>query len=224
MIQGAIFDMDGVLVDNLEFHLEAFQKFGREQGRNLTRGSIQAVFGRKNEDMLKILLGRELNREESDRFADRKEEIYRELIAPHLPDHVVPGLFDFLRELSESGIAAALATSGPMENVDLVLDRLEIRPYFRAVITGNQVSRGKPHPEAFLLAASRLGQAPESCVVFEDSISGIRAALNGGCFCVALSTTHPVSEIEPENPHLIIADFTELSLSCIQNSVNGNQQ
>ena len=79
MIKGVIFDMDGVLVDNLEFHLDAFQRFGEEQGRQLTRGDIQAVFSRKNEDMLKVLLDRELSQKDTNEFANRKEEIYREL-------------------------------------------------------------------------------------------------------------------------------------------------
>jgi len=215
MIKGAIFDMDGVLVDNLHFHLDAFQRFGEEQGQKLTRKDIQAVFGQRNEDMLRVLINKNLSKEESDRFADRKEEIYREMIGPTLKDHVVPGLLSFLQDLSEAGIHIALATSGPVKNVDFVLDGIRIRPYFEAIVTGDQVVHGKPHPEAFLLAASKIQTPPTECVVFEDSISGIRAAINGACKCVALTTTHSLAEIQAEAPHRIIADFTGMTRSAL---------
>ncbi len=208
--------MDGVLVDNLEFHLEAFQQFGKEQGKSLTREAIQSVFGRRNEDMLKALLKQELNQSDSDRFAERKEEIYRELIEPHLHEYMVPGLLDFLQRLTNENFGIALATSGPVENVDFVLDRLDIRHCFNAIVTGDQVTHGKPHPEAFFLAARRIQCDPVDCVVFEDSISGIRAALNGNCKCIAVSTTHPIEEIEAEKPHMIIADFTKLTVADIR--------
>ena len=208
--------MDGVLVDNLEFHLEAFQQFGKEHGKSFTREAVQSVFGRRNEDMLKALLKKELSQSDSDRFANRKEEIYRELIEPHLHEYMVPGLLDFLQSLSNEDFGIALATSGPVENVDFVLDRLDIRHYFNAIVTGDQVTHGKPHPEAFILAAKRIQCDPVDCVVFEDSISGIRAALNGNCKCIAVSTTHPIEEIEAENPHMIIVDFTKLTVADIR--------
>ena len=216
MLEGAIFDMDGVLLDNLEFHLKAFKLFGKEQGRILTTEQIQSVFGRKNSDMLQALLKRSLSEEEISRYEDRKEELYRLLIRPQLPETVVGGLFEWVEVLRDEGLRLALATSGPMSNVAMVLDELELREYFEVIITGDQVQKGKPDPEAFLLAAQGLNLEPTSCVVFEDSFSGVEAALAAGCKCVALATTHTETELTAVAPHLIANDFQSLSVGALR--------
>jgi beta-phosphoglucomutase family hydrolase len=216
MVEGAIFDMDGVLVDNLDFHLTAFKVFGEEQGKTLTDEQIQAVFGRKNIDMLQAFLERKLSAAEVSRFERRKEELYRNLIRPHLHERVVVGLLDFVGALRGEGFAIALATSGPRENVDMVVDELGLRGSFDATVTGDQVQRGKPHPESFLLAANGLALSPTACVVFEDSLSGVEAALRAGSKCVALATTHRENELRAVGPHRIVRDFTELRVSDLQ--------
>jgi beta-phosphoglucomutase family hydrolase len=208
--------MDGVLLDNLSYHLRAFQELGREQGRPLSREQIEAVFGRKNDDMLRFLLDRDLSQEELEVLADRKEAIYRDLARPDVPRLVVPGLLSFLDRLREAGLRMAVATSGPRENVDLVFEKLAIGSYFTAVVTGKDVERGKPHPDAFLEAAARLGVAPADCVVFEDSRSGIQAGLAAGARCVALATTHSAQELADLHPHRIIRDFHELTLEELE--------
>ncbi len=212
MIRGAIFDMDGVLLDNLVFHVEAFRRVGEEEGRSLSPEDVSAVFGRKTDEMFEVLLGRELSRVEADRLDRRKEAVYRELMRPHLRDRVVEGLEAFLRRLGERAIRVALATSGPTENVDMVLDGLELRRHFSAVVAAGQVRRGKPDPEVFLKAADGLDLAPGRCVVFEDSPSGIVAALRAGCRCIALSTTLPVAELVKLSPHRIVPDFSALTV------------
>lgn len=211
MIKGVIFDMDGVLLDNVEHHLEAFRIFGEEQGRTLTAGEVRAVIGQRNKEMLEALLQRVLTETEVEEFAARKEELYRGLIGPQLLAHTVPGIADFIRRLHRDRFGVALATSGPIENVDLVLDRLALRPYFGAVVTGGDVRRSKPHPDIFVLAAERLGLEPTACVVFEDSVAGVKAGLSAGCKCVAVATTHTRAELRPYGPHSIISDFTGLS-------------
>lgn len=210
-MDGAIFDMDGVLLDNLEYHVRAFLALGQEVGKELTSEEVESVFGQKNWDMLRSLIRPDLSLEEAGRMGDRKEEIYRELISPELRQTVVPGLVSFLHSLGEKNVPVALATSGPPENVDLVLDSLDIRDCFDTIVTGNEVKKGKPDPEAFLTAAASLGLSPETCVVFEDSLSGVRAAIRAGCTCVALATTHTCEELVPENPDRIVDDFRELS-------------
>jgi beta-phosphoglucomutase family hydrolase len=216
MIQGAIFDMDGVLLDNLDFHLRAFKLFGREHDRVLTSEQIQAVFGRKNADMLQALLERELSEEEIRSYEKRKEELYRDLIRPQLQEQVVAGLMEFVSALRREDFRIALATSGPIDNVDMVLDELVLRDDFEFVVTGDQVVHGKPHPEAFFVAADGLSLSPTNCVVFEDSFSGVEAALRAGCKCVALATTHSAEELEQVSPHRIIATFHEIEVGQIQ--------
>jgi len=216
MIKGVIFDMDGVLVNNLDFHLQAFKLFGKEMGLILTSAQIQEVFGRKNSDMLQALLAKDLSGEEIQRFEARKEEIYRDLIGPRLQQRAVLGLLEFADGVRREGFKIALATSGPIENVNMVLDELALRDHFSSIVTGDQVERGKPHPEAFLLAASELNLHPSECVVFEDSFSGVEAALRAGCKCVALATTHTEDELESVAPDLIIATFREITVDELQ--------
>lgn len=216
MIRGAIFDMDGVLLDNLDFHLQAFKLFGEEQGRALTNNQIQAVFGRKNSDMLRALLEQELTEEEIERHESRKEELYRELIRPQLQERVVCGLLEFVRALRCGRFGIALATSGPLDNVEMVMEELGLKSDFDFIVTGDQVKQGKPHPEAFIRAAKGLNLTPSECVVFEDSFSGVEAALKAMCKCVALATTHTEDELEAVSPHRIINSFREIEVGDLQ--------
>ena len=208
--------MDGVLLNNLDFHLQAFKVFGKEQGRILSSEQIQAVFGRKNSDMLHALLARELTDEEIRQYEARKEELYRQLIRPRLHERMVGGLQAFISALRKHDYGIALATSGPIDNVNMVLDELNLRADFSAIVTGDQVEKGKPHPEAFLLAAQGLNLPASQCVVFEDSFSGVEAAQRAGCKCVALATTHTVDELEPVLPDRIISTFQEITIDELQ--------
>ncbi len=208
MIEGAIFDMDGVLVDNAEYHIRAWIQIGKDLGKNLDDAQVRAVFGQRNTEMIASLLGRGLSTAQVEEYGERKEEIYRGLIAPELKP--VPGLRDMLEELKSEGFAAAVATSGPVRNADLVMDGLRLRPWFDVIVTGAEVSRGKPEPDIFLAAARRLNLRPEQCVVFEDSVSGIEAARRAGSPCIALATTHSARELESLTALRIIPDFRVL--------------
>ncbi len=216
MIQGAIFDMDGVLVDNLRHHLQAWRRLGEELGKSLTDEEIRATFGQRNREMLRSLIGVDFSETESNRHADRKEEIYREVMGSHVESAMVPGLREFLDDLRENGFILAVATSGPMANVDFVLSGLRLEGIFKAILTGADVIRGKPHPDVFALAAQRLRLAPEDCVVFEDSPSGVKAALAAHCACVALTTSHSAEELAPLQAQRMVADFRELDAKAIR--------
>ncbi len=208
MIEGAIFDMDGVLVDNAECHIRAWIQIGKELGRDLDEAQVRAVFGRRNTEMIAALLGESLSPGQVKEYGERKEEIYRGLIAPELKP--VPGLRDLLEELKSERFATAVATSGPMANADLVMDGLRLRPWFDVIVTGAEVPGGKPEPDIFLAAARRLNLRPEQCVVFEDSVSGIEAARRAGSPCIALATTHGARELESLTALRIIPDFRVL--------------
>jgi len=210
MIRGFVFDMDGVLLNNAEFHIEAFRRFGQEMGLELTRDAIYHVFGRRNDEMLDYLLGRSLSPKEVRRYEIRKESLYRELIRPSIRQHVVPGLEPFLDRLRLDEVPCAVATSGPPENVAMVLDELGLRQQFQAVLTSREVQAGKPDPEVFLKACGGLGLSPADCMVVEDSPTGVTAAHRAGCRCIALTTTHSRETLEKLSPWRIAADFREL--------------
>ena len=205
MIEGAIFDMDGVLVDNAGYHIRAWIQMGRELGTELDEVQVRGVFGQRNTEMIAALLGKTLPPSQVEQYGDRKEEIYRDLIKPELK--AVPGLYDLMDDLKSEGFATAVATSGPLENANLVMDGLKLRPWFDAIVTGAEVSRGKPHPDIFLAAARRVNLGPRQCVVFEDSVSGIEAARRAGSPCVALATTHSARELQGLSALRIISDF-----------------
>lgn len=209
MYRGAIFDMDGVLVNNLECHVEAFKIIGLEMGYDLTVEMVRSVFGRSTVDMMFAMTGEKFGLKEGLELDQRKEKIYRSLAGPRLREMVVPGLADLLEFFKSASVKMAVASGGPDENVGLVLDGLEIRKYFSSVVNGSQVKKAKPDPECFLKAAAEINVNPAECVIFEDSISGIKAALASGGRCVALTTTHTREEVAALDPHLIAADFEE---------------
>jgi beta-phosphoglucomutase family hydrolase len=209
VFKGAIFDMDGVLVDNLECHVEAFKIIGLEMGYDLTVEMVRSVFGRSTVDMLYGMTGKEIGAEEGLELDTRKEEIYRQLARPRLREMMVPGLLELLEFFKSASLKMAVASSGPDGNVSMVLDGLGIRNYFSAVVTGSQVKKGKPDSECFLKAAGEIGIPPEECLIFEDSIAGIKAALASGGRCVALTTTHTREEVSAVGPHVIVRDFEE---------------
>ncbi len=202
-------------MDNLRHHLQAWRRLGEELGKSLTDEEIRATFGQRNREMLRSLIGVDFSETESNRHADRKEEIYREVMGREVESAMVPGLRELLNDLREHGFSMAVATSGPMANVEFVLSGLSLEGVFDAIVTGADVSRGKPHPDVFLLAAGQLRLAPEECVVFEDSPSGIKAALAAHCACVALTTSHSEEELRPLAAHRMAPDFRQLNAGTI---------
>jgi HAD superfamily hydrolase (TIGR01509 family) len=202
--------MDGVLVDNLDYHVSAWQQLGRELGHSLEADRIRRLFGQRNREIITGLMRGCVPAEDIPKIAARKEAIYRFCIASEL--RPVPGLVVFLRALQQQKVRNAVATSACLENANLVLDGLRIRSYFDAVLTGADVTRSKPDPEIFLLAAGRLGVAPGHCVVFEDSVAGIDAAQRAGCLCIALATTHSADELRSLQPDRVIPDFTAMTV------------
>jgi len=172
---------------------------------------VTRVFGKRNREILRSLIGDDVPAEQLAEYARRKEELYRGIMAPDL--RPVPGLPEFLRSLRDSGINTAVATGGPSENVRLVLHGSRFEDAFDTIVTGPEVRESKPHPAIFLLAANRLGLGPADCVVFEDSPAGIQAGKAAGSRCIALATTHTTDELRQYQPDRIIKDFTELTVA-----------
>jgi beta-phosphoglucomutase len=184
-----LFDNDGVIVDTAEGHFQSFAQLGAEEGYAISRAQFAGLFGRHNRDIFPILLGHALPEDELTRLADRKEAIFRELIAGKIT--ALPGVQALLPALKAAGFAIAMGTSTPRANVDLILDALGLAPYFDAIISAEDVTRGKPDPQVFLLGAERLGMPPARCVVVEDAVAGVQAAKAGGMKALAVTTNHP---------------------------------
>ena len=215
----ALFDMDGVIVDNMAFHRKAWELFFDKHRPPMTLEDFMLQFGRTNRDLFEVLFQRKISAEEEARFGYEKEALYREAYAHHV--EAVPGFVDFIADLKAHDVRTAVATSAPRINLDFVLERLPIAPYMDVLADSSWVTRGKPDPEIYLKTASALGCLPRACVVFEDSFAGIRSGQNAGMKVVALATTHPPERLSPYSPDLIIPDFTQVDYADFRAIVVG---
>jgi len=210
-----IFDMDGVLVDNSEIHDKAWQMICRKYGKKVSTDTIKAIFGGTNKIFVSRLLG--INDEkEINAVAIEKEALYRTLYEEtiHLPE----GLLNLLKGLKRNRIVMAVATSGPTENLDFVLDKLKIRHFFDVLVDESCVTKGKPDPEIYLITAEKLGLKPENCIVIEDSVFGIQAAKAAEMNVIGITTTFKAEQIK--KAHLIIHSFKELNIEKIKALIN----
>lgn len=211
MLKGLLFDMDGVLVNNLEVHRQAFAEFFRRYGVERSFDELNRHFGKGNDDIMGELMPREIVERVGIReLGYEKEAIYREIYEPTITPQL--GLLTFLAEASEHGLKAAVGSSGCKANVDFVLDKCHISDYFSATVAGDQVTHCKPHPEIYFTAASKLGLEPCECVVFEDAEAGIEAARRAGMKVVALATTFDREFLEQLSPDMIIDDFRDIDV------------
>lgn len=210
MFKGAIFDMDGVLVDNIKVHMEAFTEYARRHGVEADTSIVMSMSGRSNAEIFEKLFPREVvERVGTKRLGDEKEEIYREIYAPALAP--ARGLVDFLTEIKGHGVRLAVGTSAPRANLDFVLDGLGLRSDFDVVVDADMVTRCKPDPEIYLRAMHGLGLRAEECLVFEDAIAGIEAAHAAGIRVVALSTSIAAERLEQtQGVILAVPDFRNI--------------
>lgn len=211
MRYGVIFDMDGVLVDSAQPHLESWQQLAHEIGREFTDRQFWETFGRQNRDIIPYAFGvNEPARIEQ--LGERKEVIYRDIIREHVP--AVSGAVELVRSCHEAGFVLAIGSSGPPENVDVVLDGMGISPLFSARITAREAKRGKPDPQVFILAAEALGLPPRQCAVIEDAPAGVRAAKAAGAAVVALAGGHPAETLAEAD--LVVRSFAEVTPARIR--------
>ncbi len=187
--EGAVlWDLDGVLVDSTRFHYEAYRRLLAEFGRDVAFDEFRNLFGLRNESILRRLLG-ELPPAEVHRLADRKEEIFRGLIAGKV--EALPGAAELARRLRDAGVPMAIVSSTPRANIELILGSLGLAEAFDAIVGAEDVRRGKPNPEGVLTGAERLGTAPAECVVLEDAPVGIEGAKAAGMRAIGVATTRP---------------------------------
>ena len=205
---GVIFDMDGVLVDSAEAHLASWRMLAEECGGNVTDEQFSRTFGMQNRDIVPILFGAVSDSRRA-ALADRKEACYRKLIGDGAP--VMPGAVELVRSLHELGVRLAVGSSGPRQNIDLVLDAMGASEWMTAIVSGDDVTRGKPDPQVFALCAHRLNLDPKWCVVVEDAPVGVEAALAAGARAVAVLTYHPHEAFRDHEPHLVAPHVEALS-------------
>jgi beta-phosphoglucomutase len=205
-----IFDMDGTIVDNYEYHIQSWLALFSELGMEISAPQVrQLIGGNTSLSFLRQVLGPDVSDAQIVEYAERKECLYRSLFHPHLKP--VEGLAGFLAAAQHLGVPMALATSAGGRNIEFVLGGLGIEAYFDFVVGGDDVPQGKRGPELFLAAAQGLGVQPGSCLVFEDALAGIQAATMAGMRTMVVATNHEAEKWRALPSVLdVVVDFTSL--------------
>lgn len=200
--RAALWDLDGTILDSRQAHWRAWRGFTEAQGKPASYEFFNETFGFRNEIILRLHFGEQLTDADVARLAEGKETLFRATLLEGGVEPL-PGVREWLAGMAEAGWRQALASMAPRENIAVTVQALGIRAYFDAVVSGDDVGRGKPAPDVFLAAAAALGVAAEACVVIEDSPQGVEAARRAGMKCIAVG---------PESAGLG-ADLALLSLS-----------
>ncbi|MBS1659964.1 MAG: HAD family phosphatase [Bacteroidetes bacterium] len=208
-----LFDLNGTMIDDMEYHSIAWYNILNDDLQaGLSREAVKAQMYGKNEELLDRIFGKgRFSREEVDAISLKKETSYQTAFKPHL--RLIEGLPAFLEKARVAGVSMAIGSAAIPFNIDFVLDNLDLRGYFKAIVSADDVVISKPDPETFLKGASLLGVDPARCVVFEDAPKGVEAALRAGMKCVVLTTMHGVEEFQ-QYPNILgyIVDYRDPSL------------
>jgi beta-phosphoglucomutase len=211
MLQAVIFDMDGVIVDSHPIHKKAWRRFLDSVGKEVQEEDLDFILdGRKKEDILRHFLG-DLSSEEIHRLGHEKELLFREEERAEL--RPVEGVEQLLDGLAQAKIKLGVASSGSDSRVNFVLRQLHLLEYFSAIVAGDEVSTGKPDPAIFRLTSQKLDVAPEQILVFEDSVSGVKAATAAGMRCVGLAEAKRAESLLEAGADHVIDHFGGFSVT-----------
>jgi HAD superfamily hydrolase (TIGR01509 family) len=189
----AIFDHDGVLVDSLELHTQAWVEMGKRAGLSFPPEFIHETFGMTNPSIFRKLLGDQVGKHDIQAYSDLKEVCYRDVARGHI--QLMDGVRALLDGLTARGVKLAIGSSGVLPNLELTVAECGLTGRFAAIASLEDITRGKPDPEVFLVAARKAGAEPGRSVVFEDAVVGIQAAKAAGMYAVGVTTTHPAAAL-----------------------------
>lgn len=207
MLQAVIFDMDGVIIDSHPAHREAWRLFLLTLGRVVSDDELDFVLdGRKRGEILRHFLG-DLSEDEAQKFGNLKDEYFRKAFLQVKP---LPGVVELVRQLRIAGIATAVATSGSGSRTRHTLDHLKLADEIDVVVTGDDVTLGKPDPSIYLLASERLKVKPSCSLAVEDAVSGIRAARGAGLICVGVSGNQSAQSLWKAGAACVVENFIDL--------------
>jgi len=203
--------MDGVLADTGPIHYESWVKLAKQIRVKFSKNFFNLTFGRQSISITRELVGPKIKQEVVEKWANLKERYYREMVKDELKP--LPGAIDLVRNLHERNFKLAVGSSGPPENVDLLLSTFRMKDYFDVIITAAEVKNGKPAPDVFLIAAEKLNIKVDNCLVIEDAPVGITAARKAGMKVIALRTTH--CNIDLLDADTVVQDLSSINLNDI---------
>jgi len=204
-----IFDLDGVIVDTAKYHFLAWKRLTDQLGIHFTEEDNERLKGVSRMASLDIILELgNLNPDESRKleYATLKNNWYIDYISKMTPDEILPGCLAFINELRNANIRVAIGSAS--KNTPMILKRVGIKELFDAVADGNNVSKAKPNPEVFLKAAEMVRVKPGKCVVFEDAVAGVQAALNAGMICIGVGSPKILTEA-----HFVVTGLKDMNLA-----------
>ncbi len=210
-IKSCLFDLDGVIVDTARYHFQAWKRLCKELGFDLSHDENEELKGIGRAESLEILLrkgGVSLSDSEKAHYMKIKNDWYLELVDTMASDEILPGVVNFLDEVKQSGRKIALGSAS--KNAIKILEKVGILGLFDAVIDGTKVTRGKPDPQTFTLGAEATGAMPNECVVFEDALAGVDAALAGGMYVIGVGEPDVLNKA-----HKVIPGFAGVGVSLL---------
>ena len=208
-LQAVVFDMDGVIVDSHPAHRSAWKEFLHVLGKNVSDAELDFVMdGRKREDILIHFLG-PLTDSELREYGQLKNELFWRAAAEVTP---IPGVCEFIETLYAAGVSTAVATSASTGRTESILRHMGLWTRFAAVVTGDDVPRGKPDPGIYRLACQRIQCPPDGAVAVEDAASGVRAAKSAGLRCIGISGHQPGDPLTAAGADAVLADFVDITL------------
>ena len=207
-----IFDLDGVIVDTAIYHYKAWKRLANHLGFDFTEEENEKLKGVSRVRSLELILewgGVSKSAEEQKQLADLKNSWYVEMIQEMQPNEILPGAKEFLEAARAAGFKTALGSAS--KNSEIILQKVGLTHLFDVIIDGNKVSASKPDPEVFVKGAEALGIAPENCLVFEDALAGVQAALAGGMKVIGIGTAQNLPEA-----NLVVAGLHEVNIALVQ--------
>ena len=206
--RAVLWDMDGTLIDSEELHWISWRNALADEGITITREQFLSSFGQRNDSIIPRWLGAAATPEHIERISKAKEELYRHLVRS---DGIspLPGVANWIHRLHKEGWLQAIASAAPRANIDAVLEALSATHVFQGIVSADDVHRGKPDPEVFLVAASRVGVSPDKCIVVEDAAAGVEGARRAGMRSIGVS----------RNGKPLVADVVVQSLDLLQSEV-----
>ncbi len=188
-LEAVLWDLDGVIADTADYHYRAWEDVLGKRGVNFRKEDFMRLFGQRHDTIIRFALGENISSEDFEAITREKQANYRRRVADNI--RPLPGAIELIKSLQEHGVKSAIASSAPLENIEIIIRGLGIEDCFQTIAWGTEVAEGKPSPQIFLLAAKKLGVQAGNCAVIEDAIAGVAAAKRAGMKCVAVTNSHP---------------------------------